>query len=114
MIVDDDVLGRLYISKTLLRHYPESVVLQCRDLNTALEFVHALPVKEHGTIVIAHRTAQLDGHELITALRSVHPSVPIIWLGAPEQSELTQTSGANRFLDKNAWLMIGETVADLI
>jgi hypothetical protein len=114
LIVDDDSRGLLHVSKTLLRHFPEAVVQECQDLNTALELVRDLPAEQHRTVVIAHRTLQADGRNLVGALRDIHSSVPIVWLGEPQESPLAPSIGATRFLDKNAWLLIGATVKDLV
>ena len=114
LIVDDNSRGLLYVSKTLLRHFPEAVVQECQDLNTALGLVRDLPADQHRTVVIAHRTLQVDGRDLVIALRDVHSTVPIVWMGDPQESPLAPSIGATRFLDKNAWLVIGATVKDLV
>ena len=113
LIIDDDSRGLLYISKTLLRHYPDALVQECQDLNTAVGFLSGLPAAQHRTVVIAHRTFQVGGRDLVAALRAAHSSVPIVWMGDPEEAPLSQPAGATRFLDKEAWLVIGTTVEDL-
>lgn len=114
LIVDDELNSRFLISKTLLRHYPNAVVQECQELDTALEVVRALPASDHHTVVIAHRTARAEGKEVVAALRAVHPSVPIVWTGKSDQMIQTKSVGATRFLDEQAWLLIGQTVQDLI
>lgn len=114
LIVDDDARGRFYISRTLLRHYPEAVVQECQDLNTALSVVRCLSESGHHTVVIAHQTPQADGRRLVAALRALNASLPIIWTGEPSDAHWAQSVGATRFLDKNAWLMIGQEVEDLV
>lgn len=113
LLVDADTLGRFLILKTLLRHYPEAAVQECQDLETSLELVRSLPADGHRTVVIAHRTVQADGKNLVTALRAAHPSVPIVWTAEPASENQAETVGATRFLDRNAWLMIGKVVEDL-
>jgi DNA-binding NarL/FixJ family response regulator len=114
LIVDDDSRGLLYVSKTLLRHYPDSVVQECQDLHTAIELVRDLPAAQNRTVIIAHRTLQIGGRDLVAALRAVHSSAPIVWMGDPTEARLAQSAGATRFLDKDAWLVIGTLVADLV
>jgi DNA-binding NarL/FixJ family response regulator len=114
LIVDDDARGRFYISKTLLRHFPEAVVQECQDLNTVLTLVRNLPVGDHRTVVIAHQTPQADGRRLVEAVRAAHSSLPIVWTGEPCDAHWAKSAGATRFLDKNAWLMIGQEVEDLV
>lgn len=113
LVVDDDLFGRFHVSGTLLRRYPTAVVQECQDLYTASEVVSDLPVSEHATVVIARRTPQAGGRRLIAALRAGHSSVPIVWLGDPREETLAPSAGATRFMSKDAWLLIGEVVADL-
>lgn len=114
LIIDDDAPRRFYVSRTLLRHYPEAVVQECQDLNTALTLVQSLPAGEYRTVVIAHQTPQAKGRQLVAALRAAHSSLPIVWTGEPADALWAQSVGATRFLDKDAWLMIGQEVEDLI
>jgi hypothetical protein len=113
LIVDDNSRGLLHVSKTLLRHFPEAVVQECQDLNTAIGLVRELPADQHQTVVIAHRTFQADGRQLVVALRAAHSSVPIVWMDDPQESLFAESVGATRFLDKDAWLVIGTTVKNL-
>ena len=114
LIVDDDSRGLLCVSKTLLRHYPNAIVQECQDVDIATNLVRELPAAQHQTVVIAHRTLQMGGRNLVAALRAVHSSVPIVWMGDPMEARLSQSAGATRFLDKEAWLVIGTTVEDLV
>jgi DNA-binding NtrC family response regulator len=112
LVIDDDSHSRLLVSKTLLRQYPTAIVQECQDLETAIGVVREVP-KQPQTVVIAHRTLQIGGSELITALRAAHSSVPIVWMDTRGAATLAASAGATRFLDKDAWLLIGSTVADL-
>ena len=114
LVIDDDSRGLFYVSKTLLRHYPDALVQECQDLKTATGLVRDLPATEHQTVVIAHGTLQSRGSELVAALRAEHSSVPIVWMGDSAESRLSQAAGATRFLDKEAWLLIGTTVDALL
>lgn len=113
LVVDDDSRGLLHVSKTLLRHYPDAVVQECRDLNTAISLVRDLPAVRHNTVVIAHRTLQIGGRELVAALRAAHSAVPIVGMGTSSEAPQSYAAGATRFLEKDAWLVIGTTVQDL-
>lgn len=113
LVIDDDSNGRLCVSKTLLRHYPTAVVQECQDLNTAIGLVSEVPMDGAQTVVIARRTLQSCGRELISALRAAHTAVPIVWMGNSQDAALAPSAGATRFLDKEAWLVIGTTVEDL-
>lgn len=113
LLVDDDPHQRFLISKTLLRHHPGALVQECQDLHTAAGLLHSLPPEDHQTVVLAHCTPQADGGKLVAALRAVHPAVPIVWVGEPQQAVGAKSAGATRFLDKNAWLTVGEVVGSL-
>ena len=114
LIVDIDSDVRFFVSKTLLRHYPEARVEECADLNTAAALMRAIPAANHCTVVIAHRTAQSSGVALIAALRAAHLTVPIVWLTDPMDGGAGRSEGPTRMLDKNAWLMIGDEVRDFV
>ena len=113
LVIDDDAHSRLLVSKTLLRQYPTAIVQECQDLETAIGVVRDVPKQPH-TVVVAHRTSQVGGRELITALRTAHSSVPIVWMDTRGAAPLAASAGATRFLDKDAWLLIGSTVKDLL
>jgi DNA-binding NarL/FixJ family response regulator len=114
LIIDSDAGARFFVSRTLLRYFPQAVVQECQDLDTAVELVRSLPLGQHGTVVIAHQTVQADGRQLIKALRTAHASVPVVWTDEPDQSKWAESVGATRFLDRKAWLLIGNTVEDLV
>lgn len=114
LIVDNDARLRFYISKTLLRHFPDAVVQECQDLNTAIALVRSLPTTDPLTVVIAHQTSEVDGRRLVAALRAAHSSLPIVWIGDRWDAADAQSVGATRFLEKNAWLVIGQEVEDLL
>jgi CheY-like chemotaxis protein len=114
LLIDDNSAGRFLISKTLLRHYPQALVQEFQELGAATQFLRTLPPSDHGTIVIAHKTDRVNGRELVSALRAAHASVPIVWTAERDQAQWAQAAGATRFLERDAWLLIGITVDDLV
>lgn len=114
LVVDDDAQARFLISRTLLRHYPDALVQECQDLNTAIEHLRGLAKDGRDTVVVAHQTPQMQGRKLVEALRAAHASVPIVWTGRPEESDVATAAGATRFLDGKAWLLVGKVVEDLV
>lgn len=113
LIVDDDSHERFLVSKTLLRQFPDALIQECQDLNTAIELIRGLPRDNHSTVVIARSTHQVDGPRLVSEMRAVHATIPIVWLGDAGQAHWAQSIGATQFLDHMAWLMIGQTTKDL-
>jgi hypothetical protein len=114
LIIDTDPENRFFLTRTLLRHFPQAVVEQCQDLHTVLELLRTLPEGRNQTVVVAHQTMQREGHDLISALRAANASVPIVWMDDASESKRAEAAGATRFLDRKAWLLIGETVKDLV
>lgn len=113
LVVDDNADGRFLLAKTLLRKYPNALVHECQDMETAVEAVRTLLPDAQNSYVIAHRATNGDGHTLIAALRREHPSIPIIWISGEDRTEELARAGATRFLHYDAWLMIGSTVEEL-
>ncbi len=113
LVIDDDSHNRFLVSKTLLRQFPDALVQECQDANTAIELIRGLPPEGHETVVIAHSTPQLKGAGLVSTLRAAHSSVPIVWMGEAGQAHWAQHAGATQFLDHMAWLMIGQTAKEL-
>jgi DNA-binding NarL/FixJ family response regulator len=114
LIVNDDSHARACVAATLLRHYPEAVVQECQDLNTAIELVRQIAGSRARTIVVAARTAQVAGRTLVEALRAANATIAIVWMGEPREAGESAAAGASAFLDKHAWLLIGQVVEKLL
>jgi DNA-binding NtrC family response regulator len=113
VIVDSDIQTRVLLSRTLLRKHPDAQFEHCEDFEAAAEILKAITPDQSKAVVVAHATPQIQGRELITALRALHPSIPIVWVGDSAHSHSADAAGATRFLDRNAWLLIGEAVKGL-
>lgn len=114
LIVNDDSHARACVAATLLRHYPEAVVQECQDLNTAIELVRQITGPRSQTIVVAARTAQVAGRSLVEALRAANATIPIVWMDEPQEGAQASAAGASAFQDKHAWLLIGQVIEKLL
>ncbi len=108
LVVDDNADSRMLLSKTLMRKYPEAVVLECQHGDTAV----AIAQLERLNAIVAHRTYDYDGETLIALLRRVNPRVPIIMVSGYDRSTRAISAGADAFLNYDAWLQIGTVVSE--
>lgn len=65
-------------------------------------------------LVIAHRTTEVGGAELVREVRKRVPDVPMIAISSFDQRAETQAAGANRFCLTDEWLLIGSAAAELL
>jgi CheY-like chemotaxis protein len=110
LVIDDNADGLCLLVRTLLRKFPESVVLECRDAAAAIETARGDDID----IIIAHRTTEADCGELVRMLRTVKPDVPIVLVCSTDGSELARSVGATCFVHYDAWLTLGTVVEQLI
>ena len=110
LVVDDNADSRMLLARTLMRRFPESVVLECQHGDTAIRIAE----RERLGAIIAHRTFDYDGETLIALLRRVNPEVPIIMVSGYDRSERALAAGANAFLNYDGWLNIGAVVANIM
>jgi CheY-like chemotaxis protein len=109
LVVDDLPENRFLISKALLKEFPDALVAECQDSSTAIAVVS----RESCSIVIVHRTRDLDGATFTDVLRRYCPRVPVLLLSedAVEESALTPAGGV---VSWNSWKTIGRVCADII
>jgi CheY-like chemotaxis protein len=110
LIVDDNADSRTLLCKTLLRKFPDSVIQECQNGDTAIAVVRG----ERLQAVIAHRTFEYDGETLVRLLRRVDPAVPIIMVSGYDRREIAAAAGADAFMNYDAWLTVGTVVAQAI
>ena len=110
LIVDDNPDGRFVVSKTLLRTFPDAIVQECQNSDTALAIVREEPLDA----VLSHRTAEVEGLVLIRLLRDVNPTIPIIMFSGIDRTADAAAAGATRFLDYSEWLNTGKIVAEIL
>ncbi len=110
LIVDDNAENRFFITKTLLRKYPQATLQECQD---------SVPAKiaaelERLTAIIVHRSSDMEGIELIRSLRHVNRTIPIVMVSGRETYPEVLEAGADAFLNYDAWLRIGTVVEELL
>jgi CheY-like chemotaxis protein len=110
LIVDDNPDSRFLLVKTLLRKFPQSILQETQDGESALALVRADTL----SAVIVHRAAEMDGLSLVRMLREANGSVPLVMVSGLDRSKSAIEAGATTFLNYDAWLRIGTVVAELL
>ncbi len=110
LIVDDNADSRFLLVKTLLRKFPQAMLQETQDANTAV--YHAKT--DTLDAIISHRAAEVDGITLIRLLRHVNAKVPIVMISGIDRSKEAASAGATTFLSYEAWLRIGTVVSELL
>src|SRR4051812_973498 len=110
LVIDDNPESRFLLTKTLIRKFPQVILLECADAHSATRTV----ATEKLDVVILHRTADVLGVDLIQMLREASPTVPIIMVSGIDRSVEAMAAGANFFPSYDEWLRIGPVVAELL
>lgn len=110
LIVDDNADSRFLLVKTLLRKFPQAVLRETQDGDSAVALV------EGGNLdaVVVHRAADVDGLTLIRTLREKNATLPVVMVSGLDRTQAALDAGANTFLSYEAWLRIGTVVAELV
>src|SRR3954462_11408179 len=74
LLVDDVAENRFLLAKTLLRKFPQALIQECQDSTPALSAVKT----DKLTAIVVHRASDIDGLTLITLMRHINPTVPIV------------------------------------
>ncbi len=109
VIVDDVDENRFLLAKTLLRKFPQSLIVECQTSDTALATVE----NDKPTVIIVHRATDLDGPALIRLLRR-RTDAPIVMVSGRESCPEAIEAGASAFLNYDAWLRIGAVVEEVL
>lgn len=110
LIVDDNADSRFLLVKTLLRKFPQAVLQETQDGESAL----ALTRSQGLDAVVVHRAAEVDGLTLVRTLRQANPAIPIVMVSGLDRTKTAIEAGATTFLSYDAWLRIGTVVAELL
>lgn len=110
LIIDDHAEGRFLISKTLLRKFPKSTIVECQSTEAAFRELETRNV----SLIITHRTFEFEGIALLRELRERAPEVPMLMTSGIDRREAALAAGANAFLTYDEWLMVGNRVATLL
>jgi CheY-like chemotaxis protein len=110
LVIDVNSDSRFLLVKTLLRKFPQSVIEECQDCDSAVALANTTPLDA----IVTHRSLEVDGIELVRLLRAANPSVPIIMVSGSDRSSEALAAGANRFLSYDEWLRIGTVVLETL
>lgn len=110
LVVDDNSENRFFVTKTLLRKFPQAIVQEVQE---------SVPAKlaassEKLAAIIVHRAVDLEGVPLIKELRSIDANIPILMVSGRIECPEAFEAGANAFLNYDAWLRIGTVVEELV
>ena len=106
LVIDCHAESRYLLVKTLLRKFPGAVIHETDDADKAIEIARAFPLGA----IIAHRTFEVSGAELIRRLRDTDPVVPLVMVSGIDRSSTALAAGATSFLHYDEWLRIGSVV----
>ncbi|MGH7946093.1 MAG: hypothetical protein ACREH8_03135 [Opitutaceae bacterium] len=109
LVIAEDAERLMLISGALHRKFPISVVQTCRDGETALQAVRT----QRLDAIIASRSTDLDELPLVESIRR-ETSVPIVLVSGAHHEKPAIAAGASAFLDRDRWLLIGNSVAEMI
>lgn len=110
LVVDFNADSRYLLVKTLQRRYPGAAIREVDNAELAIQIART---QELGAVV-AHRTFDLSGAELVRAIRNVDPEVPIVMVSGFDREKLALEAGANSFLHYDEWLRIASVVEPLL
>lgn len=110
LIVDDNADSRFLLVKTLLRKFPQAVLQETQDSESALATTRSGELDA----VVVHRAADVDGLTLVRTLREANPTIPIVMVSGLDRTRTALEAGATTFLSYDAWLRIGTVVAELL
>lgn len=106
LVVDFHPESRYLLVKTLLRKFPGATIHECDDADRATELVHFCAL----AAVVAHRTFDVSGADVVRRFRAADPHVPIIMVSGMDRAEAALEAGATSFLPYEEWLRIGSVV----
>jgi CheY-like chemotaxis protein len=110
VVIDDIDENRFLLTKTLLRKFPSSFIVECQDSTGALNAITA----HRPAVIVVHRSSDLDGLSLIRELRRRDAITPIIMVSGRDTYPEALTAGAQVFLNYDAWLRIGTVVDEVL
>src|SRR5437870_12549867 len=110
LVVDHHNDGRFLLVKCLLRKFPNAIVQEAQDGDSAIEMARRGGI----SAIVTHRTREYIGVELVGKLRAANADVPIVMVSGIERTAPALAAGADRFLLYDEWLRIGTVVKELI
>jgi len=109
LVIDENPESRFLLTRSLVRKFPRTVVLECSSAETAA----CTARDEIVDVIVLHRATDVNGIDLVEKMRDVSRA-PIIMVSGIDRSAEARGAGANFFLNYDEWLRIGTVVADLL
>lgn len=106
LVVDFHSESRFLLVRTLLRKFPGAVIHEADDAEDAF----AIARRPNIGAIIAHRTFEMSGIELVRGFRAIDREVPIIMVSGVDREKAALDAGATSFLPYDEWLRIGSVV----
>lgn len=110
LVIDHHHDSRFLLVKSLLRKFPQSVIQEVEDGDTAIEVARSTDL----AAIVTHRTREYFGTELVQKLREVNDRVPIVMVSGIERTAPALAAGADRFMLYDEWLRIGTLVKEVM
>lgn len=110
LVIDENPDGRFLLSKTLLRAFPNAMVVECRSADTAFQVLQT----ERVAAILSHRTLEFDGASLVRELRKINSDVAIVMVSGFDREKIALEAGATRFFNYDQWPRIGIFVSELL
>lgn len=110
LVVDHNGDSRFLLVKCLLRKFPEAVIQEAQDGESAIEMARRGGL----AAIVSHRTTEMLGVELVEKFREANPTVPIVMVSGIERTGPALAAGADRFLLYDEWLRIGTVVHEVL
>ncbi|HZZ57446.1 MAG TPA: hypothetical protein VFE31_06425 [Opitutaceae bacterium] len=110
LLVDNDREGFFYYGRTLLRKFPQAVLMECKSAPEALQLIGDPALSG----VVCHGAVGVRAEELIPQLRRRRADLPIIWVSSGPAKVAARDIGADRYLPFEEWLMVGTLLGELI
>ena len=101
---------RLIYRRTLLRHFPRALPIECASPTEALLDADIGPLDA----AIVHINASPESCQLVEALRRAHPALPILTLSGVDRSGKALRIGASRFMLAGDCLQLGRIVQEML
>jgi hypothetical protein len=109
LVVDDIEDNRQLVCRVLLRRFPKSTILECMDFDEAAGLIKKTVI----TACVVHRSADTPCLPLLSKIRSL-TNRPILSICGTCKEKAARQSGADAFVDFDAWLRVGSSMEDLL
>lgn len=110
LVVDHHHDSRFLLVKSLLRKFPDALIDEAEDGETAIESAR----HKDFSAIVTHRTREYFGTELVQKLREADPRTFIVMVSGIERSAPALAAGADRFMLYDEWLRLGSIVQELL